>query len=59
MKDLIVFLIMLFIYFLLALFAQKLNNIYSFKKHIFVWVCLILLISCFIKYINDFLIYFI
>lgn len=59
MNDLIVFLIMLFIYFLLAFSAQKLNNIYPFKKHIFIWVCLILLISCFTKYVNDFLIAFI
>lgn len=59
MSDLIVFLIMLFIYFLLALVAQKLNNIYPFKKHIFIWVCLILLISYFTKYINDFIIAFI
>lgn len=59
MGNLIVFLIKLCIYFLLAFAAQKLNKTYPLKKHIFIWVCLIILISFFIEYINNFLVTFI
>ncbi|EGT3847661.1 hypothetical protein DBN17_15520 [Clostridioides difficile] len=59
MRDIIVFLIRLCIYFLLAFAAQKLNKTYPFKKHIFIWICLILLISFFIEYINKFIVTFV
>ncbi|EGT5445841.1 hypothetical protein BGU39_02995 [Clostridioides difficile] len=59
MGDLIFLLIRFCTYFLLAFAAQKLNKTYPFKKHIFIWICLILLISFFIEYINKFIVTFV